>query len=155
MKITFNNIGLLLIVLILVSCSKKSQTETDDEIIRNYISINSLDAQKTTSGLYYIIQEEGTGKYPTINAHVKVSYKGSLVDSTVFDSTGTSESRWFYLTSVIEGWKEGIPKFKKGGKGILLIPSRLGYGSKPQNNIPANSVLIFDIHLIDFEEIVK
>jgi FKBP-type peptidyl-prolyl cis-trans isomerase len=43
----------------------------------------------------------------------------------------------------------GIPFFKEGGSGKLLIPSELAYGSSPRSGIPANSVLIFDIHLID------
>ena len=50
---------------------------------------------------------------------------------------------------MIEGWKEGIPYFKEGGVGKLLIPSALGYGPNGNSGIPPNSVLIFDIGLID------
>ncbi|MCX6297073.1 MAG: FKBP-type peptidyl-prolyl cis-trans isomerase, partial [Bacteroidetes bacterium] len=55
----------------------------------------------------------------------------------------------FGLNEVIKGWTEGIPYFKKGGKGKLIIPADLGYGSDDYNGIPGNSVLIFDIKLID------
>ena len=57
----------------------------------------------------------------------------------------------FPLSGVIQGWQEGIPLFKEGGSGILLIPSALGYGSQSVGSIPANSVLIFDINLIDVD----
>lgn len=133
----------------LLSCNKdKKQAEEDDEIIAQYIADNNLNATKTESGLYYVINEEGVGENPTINSTVTVAYKGYLTDNSVFDesdSTGIT----FSLTSVIEGWQEGIPYFKPGGKGVLLIPSALGYGRRTQSTIPANSVLIFDIHLIE------
>ncbi|MFT5602342.1 MAG: FKBP-type peptidyl-prolyl cis-trans isomerase FkpA, partial [Flavobacteriales bacterium] len=46
-------------------------------------------------------------------------------------------------------WTEGIPYFKEGGSGILLIPSHLGYGKSGTSGIPGNSVLIFDVKLIE------
>lgn len=52
------------------------------------------------------------------------------------------------MQGVIKGWTEGITYFKEGGEGILLIPSKLGYGSKDRSGIPGGSVLIFDIKLI-------
>ncbi len=133
----------------LFSCNKKKkQAKIDDDIITNYIAEYGLDATKTESGLYYVIDEVGVGEHPTINSTVTVAYKGYFSDNSVFDesdSTGIT----FSLTSVIEGWQEGIPYFKPGGKGMLLIPSALGYGRNAQPGVPANSVLIFDIHLIE------
>ena len=72
---------------------------------------------------------------------------GYFLDEKEFDSGVNSE---FGLFQVIEGWQIGIPKFGKGGKGKLLVPSRLGYGSKARGSIPANSTLIFDIELLDW-----
>ena len=70
-----------------------------------------------------------------------------LTDGTVFDqSTSAGIS---FLTNVILGWQEGIPMFSEGGTGKLLIPSPLGYGNRAVGNIPENSVLIFDVELID------
>ena len=141
----------LLIVLSFSECKKKKtidQKENDETIITQYITDNKLDAKATGSGLYYVIKTQGAGLQPSSNSNVKVNYKGYLTDGNVFDqskSTGIS----FSLTGVIKGWQEGIPYFKKGGKGILLIPSALGYGTQAQSGIPANSVLIFDIELLD------
>lgn len=144
---------LVLIVLSFVSCKKrkvKSQAELDEKIITNYISDNKLNATATGSGLYYVVINPGTGAQPTANSNVTVNYKGSLKDGTVFDQS-TSAGISFNLNSVIKGWQEGIPLFKKGGKGVLLIPSALGYGTQTTGKIPANSVLIFDIELLNVQ----
>ncbi|MBL7920131.1 MAG: FKBP-type peptidyl-prolyl cis-trans isomerase [Bacteroidia bacterium] len=144
---------LSLIVLGFSTCRKgkvKSQAELDEKIITNYISDNNLNATATGSGLYYVVWTEGTGAQPNSNSNVTVNYKGSLKDGTVFDQS-TSAGVTFNLNSVIKGWQEGIPLFKKGGRGVLLIPSALGYGSNASGKIPANSVLIFDIDLINVQ----
>ena len=68
----------------------------------------------------------------------------------MFDRTsGTPVS--FFLSQVIKGWQEGIPLIKKGGKATLLIPSSLGYGSHSAGSIPANSVTIFEVELVDVQ----
>lgn len=141
----------LLIVLSFSTCKKKNtvdQKAKDEEVITNYISDNKLSAKATGTGLYYVIDTQGTGTQPSSTSTVRVNYKGYLTNGTVFDQSSgigfTTE-----LKAVIKGWQEGIPYFKKGGKGILLIPSALGYGSQAQSKIPANSVLIFDIDLLE------
>lgn len=133
------------------ACKKKkiiSQATEDENIIVKYISEHNLKATATGSGLYYVMSSEGTGIQPNLNSLVTINYKGTLTDGTVFDQkTGGAYST--NLSKVIQGWQEGIPLFKKGGKGMLLIPSALGYGTKANGNIPANSVLIFDVELVD------
>jgi len=144
---------LLVIVLCFLSCKKKStasQAELDEKIITNYISDHNLNATATGSGLYYVMTTVGTGAQPNINSNVTVNYKGSLKDGSIFDQTAPSGAT-FSLKSVIKGWQEGIPLFKKGGKGMLLIPSALGYGNSATGSIPANSVLIFDIDLLNVQ----
>jgi FKBP-type peptidyl-prolyl cis-trans isomerase FkpA len=148
------NLSLLLLALVAVwGCKKfdpEAQADLDEAAITQYIADNSLIAQSTGSGLYYIIDSLGTGLYPTINSTVTVAYKGYLLDGTVFDQS-TSAGATFPLSNVIEGWQEGIPKFKEGGNGMLLIPSGLGYGNQSVGSIPVNSVLLFDVTLIDVQ----
>lgn len=144
---------LSLIVLNFVSCGKrkvKTQAELDEKIITNYIADNHLNATATGSGLYYVVWTEGTGAQPNSGSTVTVNYKGSLKDGTVFDQSA-AVGVTFNLNTVIKGWQEGVPLFKKGGRGVLLIPSALGYGDKATGKIPANSVLIFDIDLINVQ----
>ena len=145
------NIILPLILLVtLFSCSKgnEDQVKVDDAIIKQYITDHALTAKPTGSGLYYVVHSPGSGARPTENSTVTVAYKGYFTDGVVFDESVTAGLS-FSLNSVIEGWQEGIPLFNEGGSGILLVPSALGYGDKDRGDIPANSVLIFDILLID------
>jgi len=149
MKIILSFFAVLL--LLVSSCNKDAkQAEIDDEIIRNYIATNKLDATKTESGLYVVIDEPGIGESPTINSTVRVAYRGYFTDNNPFDDSD-ADGISFSLSNVIEGWQEGIPYFKPGGSGKLLIPSKLGYGRSARPGIPANSVLIFDIDLIEVE----
>jgi FKBP-type peptidyl-prolyl cis-trans isomerase len=74
-----------------------------------------------------------------------------LLDGTVFDERKRPDvPADFRLNEVVEGWTEGIPKLQKGGKGLFIIPSRLGYKDKAQSSIPANSILVFEVELVEF-----
>lgn len=141
---------LILVLVVFGSCKKEpvDYTQIDEDIITQYIIDNNLTAIATGTGLHYVVDTPGTGAQPNSQSTVTVAYKGYLTNGSVFDesaSTGIS----FSLTGVIQGWQEGIPFFKEGGTGVLLIPSALGYGSQATSGIPANSVLIFDVGLIE------
>lgn len=141
----------LMVLVVITACKKKKtvdQAALDQETITNYINDNQLDAKATGSGLYYVITTQGSGPQPTASSSVKVNYKGYLTNGSVFDES-KSGGYFTSLQQVIKGWQEGIPYFKKGGKGVLLIPSALGYGSQGAGSIPPNSVLIFDIELLE------
>ncbi|AOW11035.1 FKBP-type peptidyl-prolyl cis-trans isomerase [Flavobacterium gilvum] len=149
----------LVALTLLISCNKKEATpETTTEAtvdyvaknnkeITDYIAKNNLKAEKSDSGLYYVVTDPGTGKQPTAESNVTVAYKGYFTNGNVFDQSGP-EGISFGLNQVIKAWTEGIPHFKTGGSGILLVPSHLGYGSNDMGPIPGNSVLIFDVKLI-------
>jgi len=125
----------------------KDYTAENDKEITDYLAKNNLTATKTESGLYYIITEPGDGTKPTSTSNVTVSYKGYFLNGKVFDQS-KAEGISFGLNQVIKGWTEGIPYFKEGGSGVLLIPAHLGYGSYDYAGIPGGSVLIFDVKLI-------
>lgn len=144
----------ILIVLIILTgftCKEnKSQTEIDEEIILNYLKDNNINATRHESGIYYLITQEGTGSSPNYYSTVTVKYKGFLTNGEVFDQTSGDDKFIYPLYKLIEGWIIAIPMLKKGGKGTFLIPSSLGYRNYSLPGIPANSVLIFDIELIDY-----
>ena len=147
-----NFLSTLLILMLFVSCTKDLGVETDytaknEKEISDYVTKNKLTAQRSTSGLYYVITEPGTGTQPTATSNVTVAYKGYFTNGTVFDQSNASGST-FGLNQVIKGWTEGIPYFKTGGSGMLLVPAHLGYGSYNYSGIPGGSVLIFDVKLI-------
>ncbi len=142
----------MFLIILFAGCKKDDDLrKKDDLIINEYLTQHGLTAQKTESGLYYIIDVPGAFPRPTINSTITVHYKGYLTNQKVFDTTEGDDPATFKLSEVIEGWQEGMQLFGEGGKGTLLIPSYLGYGSAIMPGIPANSVLIFDFHLIDVE----
>ena len=117
----------------------------NEEEIKAYIKANKLDAQKTDSGLYYSIFKEGDGKHPSTDSNITIAYFGYFTNGDAFDQ---NESLEINMSEVIPGWIEGIPFFKEGGEGILLVPAHLAYGIEDHGSIPGGSVLIFDIQLI-------
>jgi FKBP-type peptidyl-prolyl cis-trans isomerase FkpA len=142
---------ILIILLVTFSSCKKEvvdYSQIDEDIITQYIADNNLTAIATGTGLYYVIDTPGSGVKPNSQSTVTVAYKGYLTNGSVFDESANAGIS-FSLTGVIEGWQQGIPFFKEGGTGVLLIPSALGYGSQATSGIPANSVLLFDIRLIE------
>ncbi|WP_338408128.1 FKBP-type peptidyl-prolyl cis-trans isomerase [uncultured Flavobacterium sp.] len=142
----------LLVLTLFISCSKDKGTNIDyvaknEQEIIAYIAKNNLTAQRSNSGLYYVITNTGTGTQPNATSNVTVAYKGYYTNGTVFDQSSAAGIS-FGLNRVIKGWTEGIPLFKTGGNGILLVPAHLGYGNNDYSSIPGGSVLIFEVKLI-------
>ena len=134
-----------------IACKKDVD---EDKLITDYLTTNKLVAEKTPEGIYFIVETQGTGNFPTLSNTVSVRYKGYVLDGTVFDENQTATKPVFTTVlggGIITGWKIGLQKFKKGGKGKLLIPSGLAYGNVAQGRIPKNSVLIFEIELLDIK----
>jgi len=127
----------------------EEQLLIDTAAIEQFLDENNLTAEVTSDGMYYIIEELGTGGNPDFSSTVLVNYKGYFLDGEVFDQTLGSPIS-FPLSNVIPGWTLGIPLFQKGGKGTLLIPSYLGYGTQGQGPIGPNTPIIFDVELINF-----
>lgn len=105
----------------------------------------------TASGLQYLILKSGSGAQPNFQHSVVVNYEGRRVDGGVFDSSyQRGKPSVFPLKKVIKGWQQAMLKMKVGDEWMLYIPSKLAYGAtSPSNDIPANSVLIFKVELID------
>ncbi|MGD1095133.1 MAG: FKBP-type peptidyl-prolyl cis-trans isomerase [Bryobacteraceae bacterium] len=107
-------------------------------------------AVKTDSGLIYHEQKAGTGASPKATDTVKVHYRGTLINGTEFDSSyKRNQPAEFPLNGVIRCWTEGVQKMKVGGKSTLVCPSDLAYGDAGRPSIPAGSVLVFEIELLD------
>jgi len=108
------------------------------------------DGVKTTaSGLQYRVIKAGTGKSPTVNDQVTVTYKGWLIDGTVFDQTDPGQSATFPAGALIPGWVEALQLMKEGDEWEIVIPSNLGYGEQGAgDDIPPNQVLVFDMQLL-------
>lgn len=142
--------------------SAAAQKEKDEKVIKEYLEKNKINATKNAEGVYVSVTQEGTGGTPNPGDTVYVHYTGKLTSGKVFDSSQDSTLRpgmplepiKFPIGRgfVIRGWDAGLSGLKKGSKAILVIPSTLGYGlqgSPPV--IPGNSVLVFDVQLVDIK----
>ena len=89
----------------------KDYTAQNEKEITDYLAKNNLTATRTSTGLYYIIKTEGTGKQPSVLSTVTVKYKGYYTSGKIFDQSKDAAGATFPLSKVIQGWKEGIPFF--------------------------------------------
>ncbi len=103
----------------------------------------------TASGLQYKVIEPGQGgAHPTASDVALVNYTGRLIDGTVFDAS--KQPTPMPLSSVLPGFAEALKLMPKGSKYRFWLPAKLGYGDRANGPIPANSMLVFDVELIDF-----
>ena len=123
------------VMLIAVSCSKEKQTMSNGLVIEDLKIGDGQEVEKFNI--------------------VTVNYTGLLENGTKFDSSLNPGRTPFRFTvgagQVIKGWDEGLMGMKIGGKRKLTIPPELGYGSRDNGPIPANSTLIFEIDLLTIE----
>ena len=137
------------------------QMTKDDKLLQDYFTQKKISPSKTSSGLYYLIKEEGNGEKPVPGDSLTVNYTGTLLDGTEFDS---NEDTAFHHVQpfqfilgrgqVIQGWEQGFALLKTGSKAIFYIPSPLAYGAQSRpgsaanpRGIPANSILLFNAQL--------
>ncbi len=116
---------------------------------------NEEDVITTESGLQYVIHNEGEGHSPQPDSTISVNYTGvSATKGRIFGRAKAPKyGSEFNMSEVIDGWKEGLPLIKEGGKITLYVPSHLAYGRdgiKHRNLyiIEPNDALVFDIELV-------
>ncbi len=127
----------------------EQRADKDREKIIEYLKENDLydKAEEDGSGVFYVIEKEGSGGYPNSNSIVKASYTGYLLDGEMFDTRYESTMR---LANQIRGMQIGLTFFQRGAKGWILVPSALGYGEHGTVGIPRNANLAFEVEMIDF-----
>lgn len=133
---------------------KKQQesAETNAKAGKDFLEKNkAAEGVKTTaSGLQYIVVKEGAGASPKKEDTVRVHYTGTLTNGEKFDSSvDRGQPAEFPVGGVIPGWTEALQLMKVGGKAKLFIPPELAYGPSGRPGIPPNSVLIFEVELLD------
>jgi len=152
----------LAIGLFVSACSKDNSCKSvnpDDEAaeLKSFNAAHNINATEYYNGMFYEILEPGATQKPTRASTIYIKYTGTRLDGTVFDSQSNPGSTGFSLSSLIEGWKSGIPMIGKGGHILLTLPSSLAYGCLGSKNpidstktIAPNTPLFFDIELVDF-----
>ncbi len=107
--------------------------------------------QTLHNGVMYRILTKGNGPKPGMGNYITVHYRGKLINGKLFDATQSGKPATFKLGQLIDGWKTAIKEMPVGSRWEIVIPARLGYGSRAAGNIKAHSTLIFDIQLLGFE----
>lgn len=131
-----------------------NKTESPNLIVEK---IEEKNTQKTDTILELEIEiiKEGSGPKSKTGDTLSVHYTGTLQNGTKFDSSldrGTPFEFTLGQNRVIQGWERGMLGMQVGEKRKLAIPSELAYGSaSPSPLIPANSVLIFEIELLEIK----
>jgi FKBP-type peptidyl-prolyl cis-trans isomerase FkpA len=154
MKLKYLLLAILMIVTVLSACKRDTGPSADEQLaadevrIKAFIEANDIPAIRHQSGLYYQIIEPGTGNLVyNANTAITAEYTLRLLNgNTIPQPAGPIN---FSLGGVIIGWQIGIPLIQKGGKIRLFVPSGYAYGSQSRDGIPANSVLDFDVELVD------
>ena len=137
------------------SCTPKMPASEAAQM-QAYCAGNGITPTIHSSGLFYQILSTGSGATATMNSRIVITYTGKLLNGTIFDQRTTpnntqasgAESPW-PLSQLIEGWQIGISLIQKGGHILLVVPSSMGYGCSDYASIPGNSILFFDITLVD------
>ncbi|MGH6817109.1 MAG: FKBP-type peptidyl-prolyl cis-trans isomerase [Hyphomicrobiaceae bacterium] len=107
----------------------------------------------TASGLQYRVIKSGTGASPTPNDIVNVTYRGWLIDGTVFDETPPGQTATFPAGQLIPGWVEALQLMKEGDEWEIVLPSELGYGAQGAGGvIPPNQTLVFNMALLGVQK---
>ena len=102
------------------------------------------------NGAMIKLSRAGKGKNPKADSIVTVHYTGTLIDGTKFDSSrDRKEAATFGLTQVIGCWTKAVQQMKPGARAKVVCPADTAYGDRPVGPIPPNSVIVFDIELLD------
>lgn len=128
---------------------KSGEAARQRKEIEDYLAKKNINAEKAANGTYVHITQQGTGAQADSGKYLMVKYAGRVMSTdSAFDS-GTYPVQ-LNVTSVIQGWHDGLKLFKGGGKGTLYIPAYRAYGreGRPGSPIGQNAHLIFDVEVL-------
>lgn len=140
-----------LIPIALLSCRTYSDEDKAhfDKEIEAYIKSKGLKGlERSESGLYYRIDDEGSERKILFKDQVHFKYKGTLTNGKVFDDQ-TKEGQTFYVQELIGAWKEIMLEIGEGGKAFIIAPPQLGYGNHQLDKIPQNSILVYELEIVE------
>ncbi|CAN5780901.1 FKBP-type peptidyl-prolyl cis-trans isomerase [soil metagenome] len=133
----------------------KTPVAASDGVTRKYTAktVKSPVPVKLSKGMEYTITAAGNGPAVKNGDRVSMLYTGKLLNDTIFDATSRRGNTPFAFKvgghQVIQGWDSIVSRLHGGDKAIMRIPAEYGYGARANGAIPANSVLIFEVEVLD------
>lgn len=142
-------ISVLILSLLFVGCNSYSEDEKKsyDQQISEYLKKKDIKCTKTSSGLYYKILSQGEGRPILYKDVVSFKYKGEFIDGKVFDEK--KEPIEYPVQELIGAWQEILLMLNEGGSAYLVCPPHLGYGGYDLDDIPPNSILVYNLEVVD------
>jgi FKBP-type peptidyl-prolyl cis-trans isomerase len=126
----------------------------DTLLIDDYLKKKSIQAKKTASGIRYVVVKEGKGKQIVLGSIVQVRYTGYFLDGKIFDGNLDQKEPFQVVVGarqVISGWEEILKEMTPGSKFTVYLPSLFGYGDRNIPGVPKDSVLVFEIEVVQIK----
>lgn len=144
--------ALFVLLVVAGACSDTSGPDITELEFHPSLGVDLDQMTRTSSGLYWQDEADGTGAEAQTGDWVTVHYTGWLHDGTKFDSSHDRGEpftvRGLGAAPVIAGWNEGLIGMRVGGRRLLVIPPHLGYGAGGQGPIPGNATLVFRVEVV-------
>lgn len=122
--------------------------DNENKLIKEYVDANFKDANIIEGAdIYYVVHTPGSGELIKENNTASVTYVGTKMDGTEFDSGDIQVT--IGQQRVIPGWEKALQTMKKGGKSTFVIPSKEAYGEANVGPIAPYTPLIFEITVND------
>ncbi len=132
---------------------QNKQTITDDSLIVNHIASKNIEMERTNSGIYYNIEKSGEkDTSPTLKNKIVIDYNIKLLSDDMVVEYAEEGGKTISLNRLPKGMREVIKMLGKGGKAQALIPSPLAYQNRKRGRIPPNSVLKYEVELLDVKD---
>ncbi len=151
-------LSLITSLLVLTSCLNddgfevepfdEEQLAADIVIIDNYLSENNITAEEHPSGIRYVVNQEGDGDKPSLGSDIAIKFTSFIMggEEVGLDTIGFTIN---LNEQIIEAWRLMIPEMKENGNWTIYVPSGYAFGKTAISGIPANSILRYDIELLE------
>ena len=129
----------------------EAQLEQDVAVIDEQLDAAGTEYLKLESGVRIVLKKKGKGDKPQLGEKISVYYEGRyFTNDEVFDKVEKSAEPYTFPfgSGVIDGWTRAFAELTAGSSATIYVPSTLGYGNRQYRDIPANSILVFDVDFV-------
>jgi FKBP-type peptidyl-prolyl cis-trans isomerase len=144
--------GVLCAVALIAGCASAGVRPTiEATTFAPELGVALKDFTKLPSGEYIRDMTVGTGVAVAREMTIQFRYilflpTGEFMSGSLTDAPLTSK---LAVPGMIRGWYDAIPGMRVGGKRQIIVPPELGYGRRAKGNIPANSILVFEVEMVN------
>ncbi len=129
--------------------------EYEKVLLKQYIRDEKIDVPPTEDGIYYIVQQTGSGPLVKQGDTLTIHYEGHFLNGRLFDSTRQRNEPFQFVYGqqwqVIGGLEKAIGKMHEGDKALVIIPSEQAFGVDGASSgvVPPFTPVVFEVELIN------